>query len=103
MLNLQTKNNMIKREFYETRNDGVSLYRTYSDINHYIKQVETGNVYSEAIDTEDKNYTYEETEDVILTPEEMMRRMEEEMRLREEEREREMREEMEKLSAMRRV
>ena len=94
---------MIKREFYETRNDGVSLYRTYSDINHYIKQVETGNVYSEAIDTEDKNYTYEETEDEIISPEEMMRRMEEDMKLRQEERERQMREEMEKLSAMRRV
>ena len=77
---------MIRREFYETRNDGVSLYRTYSDINHYIKQVETGNVYSEAIDTEDAPYTYEETDDEIISPEEMMRRMEEEMeRQREEE------------------
>ena len=85
---------MIKREFYETRNDGVSLYRTYSDINHYIKQVETGNVYSEAIDTDDAPYTYEETEDEIISPEEMMRRMEEEMRLREEEMERQREEEM---------
>lgn len=85
---------MIRREFYETRNDGVSLYKTYSDLNHYIKQVETGNVYSEAIDTEDKNYTYEETEDVILTPEEMMAKMEEEMRLREEEMERQREEEI---------
>lgn len=85
---------MIKREFYETRNDGVSLYRTYSDINHYIKQVETGNIYSEAIDTEYASYTYEETEEIILTPEEMMRRMEEEMRLREEEMERQREEEM---------
>lgn len=85
---------MIRREFYETRNDGVSLYRTYSDINHYIKQVETGNVYSEAIDTEDAPYTYEETEDEIISPEEMMRRMEEEMRLREEEMERQREEEM---------
>lgn len=97
MLNIQTKNNMIKREFYQTRNDGVSLYRTYSDINHYIKQVETGNVYSEAIDTEDKNYTYVETDEVVLTPEERMKKMEEEMRLRQEEQERQMREEMEKM------
>lgn len=88
---------MIKREFYETRNDGVSLYRTYSDINHYIKQVETGNVYSEAIDTEDANYTYVETDEVVLTPEERIKKMEEEMRLRQEERERQMREEMEKM------
>lgn len=85
---------MIKREFYETRTDGVSLYRTYSDMNHYIKQVETGNVYSEAIDTEDASFTYEETEDEIISPEEMMRRMEEEMRLREEEMERQHQEEL---------
>lgn len=88
---------MIKREFYETRNDGVSLYRTYSDTKHYIKQVETGNVYAEAIDTEDKNYTYVETDEVVLTPEERIKKMEEEMRLRQEERERQMREEMEKM------
>lgn len=88
---------MIKREFYETRNDGVSLYRTYSDTKHYIKQVETGKVYAEAIDTEDKNYTYVETDEVVLTPEESIKKMEEEMRLRQEERERQMREEMEKM------
>lgn len=85
---------MIVREFYEKRNDGVSLYRTYSDLNHYIKQVETGNVYSEAIDTEDASYTYEETDEVILTQEEMMAKMEEEQRLREEEMERQHEEEM---------
>ena len=85
---------MIRREFYETRYDGVSLYRTYSDINHYIMQVETGNVYSEAIDTEDAPYTYEETEEEIISPEEQMRRMEEEMRLRDEEMERQREEEM---------
>lgn len=94
---------MIKREFYETRNDGVSLYRTYSDTKHYIKQVETGVIYAEAIDTEDKNYTYVETDEVVLTPEERIKKMEEEMRLRQEERERQMREEMERLSAMRSV
>lgn len=56
---------MIVREFYETRFDGVNLYRTYSDTNHYIRQIETGVVYSDAIDVEDAPYTYEETEDII--------------------------------------
>lgn len=52
---------MIQREFYKTRNDGVNLYRTYSDSNFKIKQVETGIIYEEAIDVEDAPYTYEET------------------------------------------
>ena len=52
---------MKKREFYKTRNDGVNLYRTYSDSNYYIKQIETGVIYSEAIDVESAPYTYEET------------------------------------------
>lgn len=56
---------MIKREFYKTRNDGVNLYRSYSDINHYIKQNETGVIYTEAIDVEDAPYTYSETADFI--------------------------------------
>ena len=56
---------MIVREFYETRYDGVNLYRTYSDTNHYIRQIETGVVYSDAVDVEDAPYTYEETEQLI--------------------------------------
>lgn len=56
---------MIVREFYEKRFDGVNLYRTYSDEGFYIKQVETGNIYSEAIDVEDAPYTYEETSEPI--------------------------------------
>lgn len=56
---------MIVREFYRVREDGVTLYRTYSDSDHYIKQVETGAVYSEAIDVESAPYTYEETEEKI--------------------------------------
>ena len=53
---------MIVREFYETRFDGVNLYRTYSDANLYIKQAETGNIYSDAVDVETATYTYEETD-----------------------------------------
>ena len=52
---------MIQREFYTQRKDGVKLYRTYSDSNLMIRQVETGNVYAEAIDVESATYTYEET------------------------------------------
>ena len=56
---------MIVREFYATRFDGVNLYRTYSDANHYIKQNPIGVIYSEAIDVENAPYTYEETEQLI--------------------------------------
>jgi len=52
---------MIIKEFYKKRSDGVNLYRTYSDSRLMIKQVETGNVYAEAIDVENAAYTYEET------------------------------------------
>lgn len=52
---------MIIKEFYKKRSDGINLYRTYSDSKLMIKQVETGNVYAEAIDIENAAYTYEET------------------------------------------
>lgn len=48
----------------------------HSDINHYIRQVETGNIYSEAVDVEDAPYTYEETEDIIETDIELINRKE---------------------------
>lgn len=53
---------MIIKEFYKKRSDGINLYRTYSDNNLMIRQVETGNVYAEAIDIENAAYTYEETD-----------------------------------------
>lgn len=56
---------MIVKEFYKTRKDGVNLYKTYSDAGFYIKQIETGNIYDEAIDIETSNYTYEETNEKI--------------------------------------
>ena len=61
---------MIHREYYDTRKDGVALYRTYSDANLRIRQVETGAIYDEAIDVDGAPYTYEETEEVVLTLEE---------------------------------
>lgn len=56
---------MIIREFYLTRQDGVNLYRTYSDTGFYIKQIETGAEYTEAIDVENAPYTYVETDKKI--------------------------------------
>lgn len=53
---------MIIKEFYETRDDGVNLYRTYSDEGYYIIQNETGAEYEEAIDAEGAPYTYSETD-----------------------------------------
>ncbi len=60
---------MIVKEFYKKRSDGVNLYRIYSDSKLMIKQVETGNVYTEAIDVEGATYTYEETDEPISTDE----------------------------------
>lgn len=51
---------MVKTEFYMTRPDGVNLYRTYSDEDKPIRQVETGIVYGEAVDVDGAACTYEE-------------------------------------------
>ena len=64
---------MIKTEFFMKRNDNVILVKTYSTENFYIKQVETGLEYTEAIDIGDlvgseykpSKYTYEETDKPI--------------------------------------
>ncbi len=56
---------MIKKEFFKTRKDGVNLYKTYSDEGYRIIQIETGNIFDEAIDIEDAPYTYEETNEKI--------------------------------------
>lgn len=56
---------MIVKEYNSTREDGVRLFRTYSDKNVYIVQNETGAEYIEAIDIENAPYTYSETEKTI--------------------------------------
>lgn len=53
---------MIQKELYMTRSDGVKLYRTYSDSGKGLLQIETGAIYSEAIDVENMAYTYQEVE-----------------------------------------
>lgn len=60
---------MIVKEFYMTRKDGINLYRTYSDKNKMILQVKTGIKYDEAIDVESAPYTYQETDEDILSEE----------------------------------
>jgi hypothetical protein len=56
---------MIRREFFRIREDGVVLYRTYSDANLYIRKVGTNEVYSDAVDVSNASYTYEETSKAI--------------------------------------
>ena len=56
---------MIVKEFFRTREDGVSLYKSYSDTNKCIRKVGTKEVYAEAIDVENANFEYEETDKVI--------------------------------------
>lgn len=56
---------MIQREYYTTREDGVRLYRTYSDTHHKIMQKPTMVVYDEAIDVEGAPYEYVETDELI--------------------------------------
>lgn len=57
---------MIKKEFFGTRFDGVDLFRTYSDENYKIRQIETGVIYDEAVDIEPSNYTYTESDIPIV-------------------------------------
>lgn len=75
---------MIKKEEYKTREDGVILFRTYSDTDHYIHKVGTDEIYEEAIDVESAPYVYEETEDIIERhPEDEKASFEEEQKAKE--------------------
>lgn len=62
---------MILREFYITRDDGVNLYRTYSDLGYLILQNQTGVEYAEAIDVDGAPYTYTETSTKIQDTDEV--------------------------------
>ena len=53
---------MVKTEFYRTREDGVNLYRTYSDEQYMIRKIGTDELYEEAVDVENAPYEYEETD-----------------------------------------
>lgn len=56
---------MIKTENIIVR--GVQAVRTYSDTGMMIRQVETGNLYSDAVDVVPCRYTYTETDTPVLT------------------------------------
>lgn len=64
---------MIIKEFYLTREDGIKLNRTYSDIGFYIHKINTDEIYDEAIDIEGAPYEYEETDRKIEYEEQEMR------------------------------
>lgn len=55
----------IVREYYKTRKDGVTLYRTYSDEQFKIHKIGTEEIYDEAIDVENAPFEYEETTEKI--------------------------------------
>lgn len=59
---------MIVTEYYRTREDGVVLNRTYSDIGMMIER--DGVRYSEAIDPAELNRQYTETDEPIEVVEE---------------------------------
>lgn len=59
----------IVKEFYKTRNDGVNLYRTYSNEGYKIHKLNTEEIYDEAIDVENAPYEYEETTEKIESEE----------------------------------
>lgn len=65
---------MIVREFYRTREDGVNLYRTFSDTGFTIIRND-GVEYDEAIDVEDAPYTYTESENKRETDENLNNRL----------------------------
>lgn len=54
---------MIQKELFMTRKDGIKLYKTYSDEDFYIIQNETGYKYIAAIDVENAEYTYSESDE----------------------------------------
>ena len=47
------------------RDDGATLYRTYSDAGYRIRQTETGAIYDEAVDIAADRYSYTETDEPI--------------------------------------
>ena len=67
---------MVIKEFYRTREDGVRLFKSYSDKGVYIRKIGTDEEYSEAIDVENAPYEYEETDKPIEKEEVLYRNQE---------------------------
>jgi hypothetical protein len=57
---------MIVREFYTQREDGVDLFKIYSDKNLKIQKVGTSEVYDVAVDVSTAPWHYIETQAPIL-------------------------------------
>lgn len=55
---------MVKKEHYKTREDGVELFRTFSDIDHKIRNRQTGVEYDEAVDVSEV-VNYEEIDTYV--------------------------------------
>lgn len=53
---------MIVKEYYGIRKDKVKLYKTYSDNNKIIHKIGTDEEYNIAIDVENAQFVYEETD-----------------------------------------
>ena len=53
---------MIQTEFYKIREDGVNLWRTYSNADMMMQKDGTDKRYAEAIDVEGSGFTYTETD-----------------------------------------
>lgn len=50
-------------------NGSINLRHTFSDQKKYIRQVETNAIYDETYDILDRQFTYEETDELIPTEE----------------------------------
>lgn len=61
---------MIQKEMFAVREDGVNLWRTYSDQGMMIKKAGTGEIYAEAVDIENNSFIYTETDIPIDSGEE---------------------------------
>lgn len=60
---------MIVKEFYRIREDGISLYRTYSTDGLRLRKIGTDEIYDDAIDIDNASYEYEEIEEEEINSE----------------------------------
>lgn len=56
---------MIITDFFREREDGVNLYRTYSDRGLRIENEQTHEVFDEAVNVDGSTHTYTETDEPI--------------------------------------
>ena len=56
---------MLQKEFYRNREDGIKLFRVFSDEGKYIRKIGRTENYREAVDIENANFFYEETNELI--------------------------------------